>query len=146
MKKICLSIVMQIITTFTYAQSLEADKILGVWFSDKKDSKIEIFMSENKYLGKFIWGNEMFEKDGKTSRKDTENPNPKMRNKDRLGLVFLTNLKYEDGEYTGGTVYDPRKGRSANAKVKLKGNDKLELRAFIGVSIFGQTYTFTRIK
>lgn len=115
-KKICLAIAMLVITTATYAQSSEAGKILGVWFSDKKDSRIEIYMKGDRYFGIFIWGNEMFEKDGKTSRKDTENPDPQLKTRDRKGLVFLSNLKYEDGEYTGGTVYDPRKGRSADAK------------------------------
>lgn len=145
-KKVLLALVMLVSTTVLYAQSTEPDKILGVWGSDKKESKIEIYRIGDSYFGKFIWGNEMFEKDGKTSRKDTENPDPKLRTRDREGLVFLSNLKYKDGEYTGGTAYDPIKGRSANAKVQLKSLDKLALRAFVGVSLFGQTYTFTRVK
>ena len=33
----------------------DAEKIVGIWFTDDKTSKIQIYKSENQYFGKIIW-------------------------------------------------------------------------------------------
>jgi Uncharacterized protein conserved in bacteria (DUF2147) len=58
----CLKMQAQVIT--------EGDKVLGVWLSEEKDGKVEIYKAGNKYMGKLIWSNKMYETDGVTSKKD----------------------------------------------------------------------------
>jgi len=132
-----------LLTSFTSTFAQNADAITGVWLSADKDAKIEIYRSGNKYFGKIIWTKNMYEADGKTLRKDHKNPQANLRNRNILNLVMLTNFTYDDGEWTGGEVYDPKSGKTYNSKMKLKGN-ALELRGYVGISLFGRSTVWTR--
>src|SRR5580692_8735502 len=63
------------------AAANKGDVILGTWLTDTKDSKIEIYKSGEHYFGKLIWADEMFEADGKTSKKDTRNPDSNLQSR-----------------------------------------------------------------
>ncbi|SEW39344.1 hypothetical protein SAMN05428988_5059 [Chitinophaga sp. YR573] len=123
----------------------EANKVFGVWLNEDKDAKMEIFKSGNKYFGRLLWGSGIYEKDGKTPLKDTKNPDPKLRTRTRLNMVFMSDLSYDDGEYTGGKLYDARSGRTYSAKLKLKSVNTLEMRGYFGLSLLGQTVKWTRV-
>jgi uncharacterized protein (DUF2147 family) len=51
----------------------------------------------------------------------------------------------ENGLYDGGTIYDPKSGKTYSCKMTLKG-DKLDIRGFVGLSLLGRTETWTRVK
>lgn len=127
-----------------FAQSGQ-DAILGKWESDKKDVKLEIFKQGDKYYGKYLWGNQIVENDGVTSKKDVKNPDPKLRTRDLIGITSLTGLKWDGEEYIDGKIYNAPSGDTYNCKAWVK-NDKLYLRGFMGVSLLGKTATFHRIK
>jgi len=147
MKKILFSIVtLMLIVSASFAQTATGDKVLGIWLSGKKDAKIEIFKSGNNYSGKLIWGAEMYEADGRTPLKDTKNPEVALRTRSRLNLVFISGLTYDGGGYTNGKLYDARSGRTYSLKMKLKDNNNLEMRGYYGISLFGQTMEWTRVK
>ncbi len=147
MKKIFFSIVtLMLIVSSSIAQSTRGDKALGIWLSEKKDAKIEIFKSGNKYLGKLVWGAEMYAADGKTPLKDMKNPDVALRTRTRLNLVIISGLIYDDGAYTDGHLYDARSGRTYSLKMRLKADNNLEMRGFYGISLFGQTMEWTRVK
>lgn len=114
----------------------QADKILGVFWSPKKDAKIEIYKRGAYFYGKSIWV--------ASPRKDTKNPNFKLQKREILGIELLANFSYNSGEYSGGTIYDPESGKSYNCKMSLNDNI-LKVRGYIGISLFGRTETFTRI-
>ncbi len=62
-----------------------------------------------------------------------------------VGMVFLSGLKADGDEYTGGEILDPAKGRIYRARMKLvEGGTKLEVRGFIGFSLLGRTQTWIR--
>ncbi|MBC7410032.1 MAG: DUF2147 domain-containing protein [Arcicella sp.] len=115
---------------------IEADKILGVFWSPKKDAKIEIYKKATLYYGKSIWV--------ASQRKDTENPNVVLQKREILGIELLINFKFNDGEYTNGRIYDPESGKTYDCKMSLNGN-KLKVRGYIGISLFGRTEIFERI-
>jgi uncharacterized protein (DUF2147 family) len=147
MKKIFFSFVPLMLIFFSsFAQNTEGDKVIGVWLSEKKDARVEFFRRDNKYYGKLLWGAEMYEADGKTPLKDTENPDVSSRTRSRLNLVIISGLTYNDGEYTDGKLYDARNGHTYSLKLKLTSIDKLEMRGFMGISLFGQTISWTRVK
>ncbi len=120
-----------------------ADKILGHWLNEEKDGRIEIYKTGNKYFGKLVWGEKIFEADGKTSKKDANNAQADLRNRDLAGLVLLTNFIYDDGVWTDGKIYDPKSGKTYSCHIKFKG-DKLEIRGYVGISLFGRTTIWTR--
>ncbi|MBS1509883.1 MAG: DUF2147 domain-containing protein [Bacteroidetes bacterium] len=127
-------------TTNVKAQTGE-NAITGKWESDKKDVRLEFFKSGNEYQARLLWGNQIVESDGKTSKKDTKNPDKNLRSRDIIGIISVTGLRWDDTEYTGGKIYNPPSGDTYKCKVWIK-DGKLNLRGYLGFSLFGQTATF----
>lgn len=79
-------------------------------------------------------------------------PNPKCdqcsgARKDQpvIGMTILWGLKSDGDEWNGGEILDPKNGKTYKAKAKLvDGGKKLEVRGFLGVSLFGRTQTWVR--
>jgi uncharacterized protein (DUF2147 family) len=62
-----------------------------------------------------------------------------------LGMTILWNLTKQGNEYQGGEILDPENGKIYQAKMKLiDGGTKLEVRGFIGFSLFGQSQIWLR--
>lgn len=131
-----------------FAQQLPADKIIGVWESTAKEEvglRFEIFKSNGEYFGKLLWASNMFEADGKTPKKDARNPNRKLRTRSRQNIINVINLRYEDGEYTDGELYNPDNGSTYSLNARLKSADELEFRGYLGIALIGKTMKFKRI-
>lgn len=126
-----------------YAQT--ESEILGTWESDKKDVIIEITKKGDKYQGKYIWGKEIVESDGKTSKKDVKNPDKNLRTRNVVGITSLTGLKWNGKEYIDGKIYNAPSGDTYSCKIWIK-NNKLYLRGYLGISILGQTASFHKSK
>lgn len=132
-----------VLATFTgFAQ--RADDILGTWLTEKKDAHVQIFKSGSRYFGKLIWMKEPYQSDGKSLKMDKENPEPSLRRRPLLHLVFLSEFVFEDGTWKDGKIYDPESGKTYKAKMKLNGN-VLDLRGFVGFSALGRTSSWTRV-
>lgn len=129
----------------TFSQNMTGDRIFGIWLNEDKDAKVEIYKSGNQYFGKLIWGKEMYEADGKTSRKDVENKDPKLRSRSLKDLIMLSGFAYHDDVWDGGEIYDPRNGSTYSCTLKLKGS-KLDIRGYIGISLFGKTTVWEHIQ
>jgi uncharacterized protein (DUF2147 family) len=147
MKKIILAAIFMICSSsLLFAQnSTNANEIVGVWLSEKKDGKVEIFKQGDKYFGKLFWGKTMFENDGITSKKDVNNTDAKLKNRNLKDLIILTNFVFDDGVWNGGKIYDPEVGKTYSCTMKLK-NNILKIRGYVGISLFGRTSEWTRIK
>lgn len=116
---------------------ISPNEIIGLYWSPKKDAKIEIFRKGDEYFGRSVWV--------ATPRKDSKNPKESLRARDVLGLELFTNFSYKDGTYADGKIYDPETGKTYSCKMSLEGN-KLKVRGYIGISLFGRTEYFERIK
>lgn len=139
---LCLGILVMAFTARAQT-SAAADRILGLWLNEEKDAKIGIYKNGNVYFGKLVWGEKIFEADGKTAKKDAKNEDKSLRNRDLPGLVLLTNFVFEDGVWTDGKIYDPKSGKTYSCHIKFKG-EKLEIRGYMGISLFGRTTIWTR--
>jgi len=144
MKKLVFLLLLCLSASTSFAQS-PGDKVLGTWTTADQIIKIEIYRTNNKYFGKVVWGKLLYEKDGKTSLKDMKNPDPKLRDRNCIGLVLMTDLVYKDGEYSGGQIYDLGRGTTYNLKMKLVDDNHLEMRGYIGMSLFGRTVKWMRV-
>lgn len=144
MKRVILAIVMMLGSIISYAQQLSPDQITGVWQCD--DYKIEIFKTANTYSGKLLWTKDMFEADGKTPRKDSKNPNEKLRSRSMQGVVHITELVYDDGEYIDGKLYSVQDGNTYSLKATLKSVNNLETRGYKGVPMMGRTFKWKRVQ
>lgn len=144
MKYIKLITILLLIVTKVNAQN--ANDIIGKWESneDGNHSRLEFFRNGNEYNAKILWDDKIVEKDGKTSKKDTNNPNEKFRTRNIIGITNLTKLKYaKNGEYIGGRIYNALNGQTYNCKVWIK-DGELYLRGYFGVSLLGKTVKFYR--
>jgi Uncharacterized protein conserved in bacteria len=142
MKHIIVSLIVLFTAGTLYSQNKtvdNADLILGTYWSPKKDGKIEIYKKNNKYYGKIVWG--------KNPRKDVNNPDPNLRDKDLIGLDFLTDFNYnkDDKEWVNGRIYDPKNGKIYKAYMWLE-NNNLKVKGYIGVSFLGRSELFERVK
>ncbi|OYQ42651.1 DUF2147 domain-containing protein [Flavobacterium aurantiibacter] len=140
MKKVFLLLLLIIGSGSTAAAQSKADAILGEWINEKKDAKFQIFKQGDKYFGKIIWGTG-------DQTKDTKNPDSKLRNRELIGLTILKNFVFDgDDTWEDGTIYDPREGKTYSCKITQKETNKINVRGFVGISLFGRTEVWTKIK
>ena len=119
----------------------KADKILGVYQTQNKDAKIQFYKKGDKYYGKVIWISQPKDADGNPIL-DRHNPNKTLRKNSVLNLITIRNLSYEDGEWVGGTIYDPKNGKTYDCILWLE-NGKLKVRGYVGW--FYDTKTWTKV-
>jgi uncharacterized protein (DUF2147 family) len=141
---------MLVMQAFTNPADADADKIQGTWLNQEGTSHIQIFKADNvsykgKFYGKIVWL-KVPNENGKP-KVDKENPDTKKRSTPILGLLILKDFVYDkdDKEWSGGTIYDPKNGKSYSSFIKMDGN-KLNVRGYVGVSMFGRTAVWTRVK
>jgi uncharacterized protein (DUF2147 family) len=127
------------------AYGQKADDILGSWANPSGEDHIVIYKKGNKYFGKLDWIKYPNDETGKP-KTDKNNPDKKLRSRPDLGLELLKDFSFEGNNlYDDGTIYDPKNGKTYSCKMTLDG-DKLNIRGYIGISLFGRTEIFTRVK
>jgi uncharacterized protein (DUF2147 family) len=118
------------------AQNAPQDAAVGVWFNAEKDGKIQIYKQGDKYFGKIVWS--------KAPRKDTENPDDKLKSRELVGTVILNNFKFTGKSWEDGSIYDPKNGKTYSCIIKTKGANSLDIRGFVGISLIGRTTNWTK--
>jgi uncharacterized protein (DUF2147 family) len=69
------------------------------------------------------------------------------RNQPVLGLTVLTGLRRDGERYTGGRILDPDTGIVYSCRMILvDGGQRLEVRGYIGWSLFGRTQSWRRLE
>jgi uncharacterized protein (DUF2147 family) len=62
-----------------------------------------------------------------------------------VGMLIMWGMRKNGDEYTGGRLYDPNNGKTYRGKIRLiDGGKKLDVRGYIGISMFGRTQTWLR--
>lgn len=139
MKKV-ITVFMMLITASVFAQTNDADKIIGSYMTDKNKGKVTITKKDNKYYGTLVWTNE-------ADALDKNNPDEKQRKNKIEGKVILKDFVYTgNGTWEKGTVYDPESGKTYSGKITLEKDGNLNMRGFVGVSMFGRTTVWKRAK
>lgn len=139
-----------LLLTATSAFGAGSSAILGIWKTEKDESKVEIFPCGDKICGKIIWlKNPLYtdSRDGEVGTPviDRKNPDPALHSRPVLGLRILEGFTAEgDNNWANGTCYDPKSGNTYRGKIHLAAPDRLELRGYIGIPLFGRTSVWTR--
>ncbi len=128
------------------ATGIRAEKAspVGFWqtFSDstgKPEAIVEIFESGGAFHGRIV--RLLEDEPGSVCTQCTGS----RKGQPLVGMVFLTGLRAEGDEFNAGEILDPDDGRTYRARMKLSdGGDKLKVRGFLGLSIFGRTQTWLR--
>ncbi len=124
--------------------SLAFAQIEGKWKTIDDETKqpksvVEIYKkSDGKYYGKIT---QLLIK--------PENPNCVACKDDRkgkplTGLEIIRGLKKEGNEFTGGTITDPKTGKTYKCTI-TKSGDQLSVRGYVGISLMGRTQTWQKV-
>jgi uncharacterized protein (DUF2147 family) len=146
MKQVLMTICMVCVALFSKAQS--ADDIVGSWKNGEGTGIVQVYKTTSgHYAGKIVWLKEPIDPETKKAKLDKRNPNATLRTVPTLGLINLKGFLFNaaDKVWDNGTIYDPKVGKEYSCKANLTGPNTLEVRGFIGVSLFGRTDTWTRM-
>lgn len=127
------------------ATDANADSCIGVWLTGTGKAKVKIFKDNaGKYHGKIVWLRDPLNEEGKP-KVDKNNPDDAKKKTPLLGLQNMRNFVYEgDKKWIDGQIYDPENGSDYSCKMELTDDNTLEVRGYIGVSLFGRTDVWKR--
>jgi len=117
-----------------------SDLILGEYWTEGRMGKVAVYKCDNKYCGRITWR--------KDNRKDIKNPVESKRNRNVVGIQFLSDFNYDkhENKWIGGSVYSIDNGKTYRGKIWLDDNGGiLKMRGYIGISLLGRTATFRRV-
>lgn len=138
MKKLLLTVVLSLCSVLSFAQ------IEGKWKTIDDETKqaksiVEIYKkADGSYYGKV---SQLLIKPA--------DPNCTVCKDDRkgkpiLGLEIIRGLKKDGDEFSGGTITDPKTGKTYKCAITRNG-DQLNVRGYVGVSLFGRTQTWQKV-
>lgn len=129
----------------------ESDAILGLWKTPEEKSRVEIFKCGERYCGRIVSLKEpTYPADDPKGmagqvKVDRNNPEAALQTRPIIGLQLMEGFTYSGSNlWENGTIYDPENGKSYQCKMTLVAPDRLEVRGFIGISLFGRTSLWTR--
>ena len=136
-------------STGLFAQTYQADDILGTWLNEEGTGQVEIFKVGSKYYGKIVWLETPNDSITGLPRTDKENPDPVEAKKPLLGLMNLKGFIFDDDdEWKDGKIYDPKNGKTYSCYMRFEDDSKkkLKIRGFVGISWIGRTTWWTPVK
>lgn len=132
---------------FAFASFAQGEKLVGYWLTQDGDSQVRIFKATNgKYYGTIEWLKDPLNEEGKT-KVDDKNPDKSLHSRPVLGLQLLKDFSFnaDKGEWAGGTIYDPKNGKTYDAFMHLQSEDVMILKGFVlGMRFLGREATWTR--
>lgn len=127
-----------------------ASAIAGRWYSEGRESKIEITENDGVFGGRIVWLAEPLYEEGDPEagqpKHDRNNPDKAKRPDPIIGLVILTGFTYdaEAKKWADGKIYDPNNGKTYSCEMRIEG-DALKVRGYVGIPTLGRTTEWTRV-
>jgi len=132
---------------FGSAAIAQSGRVIGYWLTEDEDSQVEVFQkADNQYYGRIVWLDEPLNDEGKP-KVDDKNPDKAMHQTPIMGLEILKGFSYNASrnEWSGGTIYDPKNGKTYTAYMRMDGNNKLAIRGYVmGMRFLGRTTEWSR--
>lgn len=134
----------------------DADAILGQWATAEAKSQVEIYEANGQYHGRIVALKEPLYPDDPDHedyaeglagqpKTDRNNPDEALQGRPIVGMQLMRGFRYDGGNvWSGGTIYDPESGKTYKCKLTLVAPDELDVRGYVGISLFGRTTTWTR--
>ena len=132
-----------IVFSTTHAQK---KTVIGKWKSvddqtGKQMGVVQIFEEDGKIYGKVI---EITKEEDRS--KLCNNCLDEDKDQPILGLTVIKGLVKDGHEYSGGKILDPKHGKYYKCYINLENENKLKVRGYIGISFFGRTQYWHRVK
>ena len=146
LKLICFAFLAWVIVASASVYAAETSPA-GLWKTiDDQSGQAKGLIRIREIAGKFEGKiDKIFPQPGDDPAPRCEKCEGSLHNQPVLGLTFLWGFTKQGDEYQGGEILDPESGKVYQAKMKLvDGGKKLEVRGFIGFSLFGRSQTWLR--
>lgn len=118
---------------------------VGVWLDSSERIQVEIAPCGDRLCGTLIWFRWPHDVVG-APLVDTKNTDPALRSRPLLGLTILEGLR-RTGELTwaDGRIYNPDDGVNYRARMSIREDGALSVRAYVLLPLLGKTYVWTRV-
>lgn len=134
-----------------FVHAAEPNDILGIWNNQEKSARIEVFQCDQRYCGRIVWlknpnyaGNSKNGTPG-TPVLDHNNPDAALKTQPVVGLMIMRDFAFQGEDmWSGGSIYDPKNGKTYQGKMTLASPGELILRGYVGISLFGRDTTWKR--
>ena len=144
MKRLLFTVISMLFAGALLAQT--ENKIVGVWLTQDKDSKVQIYKGKDgSFHGAIVWLKEPT-RNGQP-KKDDKNPDAKLKSRPIMGLNLLAGFHFDkdENEWIDGTIYDPKSGKTYKCLMWFDGDpNMLHVKGFIGFSLMGKEIQWTK--
>jgi len=119
---------------FSILLAVEADLIVGKWYTENNSSIVEIIPRGDTFYGKIIELKEPnYSADheyANQEKMDLENPEEALRSRKLVGLEILSGLSFsaKKASWIKGRIYDPESGKTYYCKIIYENDDELTIR------------------
>ena len=127
---------------WTSAAAAQGQGILGIWWTEKKNGRVEISTCAppaQGLCGKLIWLSEPNDAQGRPQM-DKANKDASQRNRPLMGLSLFEGWRETGANKWKGSIYDAEDGQSYDIEITLAG-DKLTLKGCIAFLCDSDTWT-----
>jgi len=119
--------------------------ILGIWktiddATQQEKSHVELYMKSGKLYGRVI--NLL---PNATTKVCISCPGEK-NGKSLIGMDIIWNMSDHGSTWENGQILDPKTGKIYSCSMSLEGYDNLKVRGYLGISLFGRTQIWKRVK
>ena len=123
----------------------QSQTIVGKWktIDDETGNAkaiVEIYEESGKIYGKVV---DILEEENKN--RVCSNCSGDDKDKPILGMTIIKGLTKDGDVYSNGKILDPKNGKLYKCFITLETNDKLKVRGYIGISLFGRTQYWYRV-
>lgn len=116
----------------------------GLWLTENERSVVKVERCQNSralcgYIHWIIDGGMQY---------DTKNPVEKLRGQPMCDLQILQNFqesRQTQNEWIDGKIYKADDGDIYNATLTVLGDNKMEIRGYVGIPLLGKSQTWTRV-
>lgn len=133
------------VMTMLFTTVSVASELQGLWLTHDDDGKptgyVRIIEANDVYQGVIEKGLETGEEEKYCTACSGELKDQKL-----VGMTMMKGVVDKgNGHYQGGEILDPFSGNTYRVKLKLKdAGQTLDVRGYIGISLFGRTQTWKR--
>lgn len=123
----------------------DPNAIIGTWKNGEGTGMIKITRNGEKFQGQIVWLKEPNDPETGKPKLDKNHPDKVNHARPVMGLTNMWGFKFaKAGVWDGGKIYDPKKGSTYDCTIKMKDDNTLEVRGYIGISLIGRTDVWTR--
>ena len=122
------------------APASAAAPVTGRWLTVETDSVGAIAPCGNRVCGRI---ERILAAQPKGPPRDSNNPDPKLRNRPVLGMTILSGF-VDDGKSWRGNIYDPRRGKTYKSYLALQKDGRLKVQGCLGPFCQSQLWSRAR--